>query len=83
MSVKGSLHQEDAIGEPCQGVHFTIAVWELRIWRPLAHHCCTKANNERQAVEEHVNAVAEQAKRACSKTIEGLDKHETEIQAGR
>ncbi len=75
------LHQEYPIREASKSVYLAVAIGKARTGGPLAHHCCAKANNQRQAIEEHMNTVAKQSERACRNAIEQLYKHECKVKA--
>ena len=75
-------HQEDAVGEARQGLDLAEAVGEALAGRPLARHGGEEAHRQCHAVEEHVDAVREQAEGVGYVAVEGLDGHEGEVETG-
>lgn len=74
-------HQKNAIRKAAERLDLSEAIREARTRRPFARHRSKQANSERNTVEEHVYAVAQQAKRICDVAVEGLDCHKEEVQA--
>ena len=53
----------------------------MHTWRPFTHHSSAEPDYQGQAIEEHVYAVADQAKRSGGDTIERLDQHERKVKS--
>lgn len=74
-------NQEDAVTETSQRVEFAPTVRPLRRRRPLRGNCSTEANDQTQAVEEHVDGITQQAERTTGPAVNALHKHKSKIQA--
>lgn len=75
-----SLHEKHAIAKPRQALNLPKTIWEALACRPLARDCSEQAEGKRNAVEQHMDAVAEQPKRVGYKSVEGLDQHKSKVQ---
>lgn len=78
-SGNGHLHQEDTIREATQCFHFTKTIWEARTGRPLARDSSKETNGKSDAIEKHMDAVRQEAKRVGDVAIKSLDCHEREV----
>lgn len=76
------LHEEDAVGKPRQRVDFAISVGEPRARGPFTHDSSTKANHERQAVEEHMDTVTKKTQGSCHESVGQLNEHKGKIKTG-
>lgn len=74
------LHQENTVCEATQRLDFAKAVREASAGWPLACNRRKKTDSKSNTVEEHVDAVAEQAERVGDIAVESLDCHEAEVE---
>ena len=77
--LKDDEHQKNAIGEAGKGIHFAVSIREPGAGRPFAHDRSAEAHHKCQAVEKHVNAIAQQTQGSSHYSIECLNDHENEV----
>lgn len=74
-------HEENAVTETSKGVEFAPPIGHFWAGGPFGRNRSAEANDETQAVEKHVNSVAQKTERSAEVAIQALDKHECEVQA--
>lgn len=74
-------HEEDTIAEAGKRIKFAPSIRLVRAGWPLRCDGSAKTNNETQAIEEHVNCIAQKSKRATQVAVDSLHKHERKVQA--
>lgn len=73
-------HEEDAVSKSGEDVQFAPAKRHLRGCRPFGGDCCAETNDEGQAVEKHVDCIAEETERAADPAVKRLHQHEAKVQ---